>query len=66
MKTEIFKYVKDHILTKTEEYNFINKRLHIISAEAYAFSDEKIANKMKQHNITIFINSFAKDFFCNN
>ena len=66
MKNEISIHVKNHILTKTEEYTFVNKKLHIISAEAYAFSDETIANKMKQHNITTYINSFTEEFFCKN
>ena len=42
MKSEIGAYVKDNILSQTMSYNFCGKKLYIIHACAYAFSDEKL------------------------
>lgn len=63
MKESLGKYVKDNILTKTMNYNFGKKELHIMVAPAYAFTEEIIKNKMKEADLNDIIKTISDKFF---
>ena len=63
MKDELYRYVKDNVLTNTYSYMFSDKKLHIIKAESYAFKDNTINRKMNNKNINKVIKLLTDKFF---
>lgn len=63
MKDELYRYVKDNVLTNTYSYMFSDKKLHIIKAESYAFKDNTINRKMNNTNINKVIKLLTDKFF---
>lgn len=63
MKDEMYRYIKDNVLTETYSYIFSNKKLHITKADAGAFKDETINRKMDNIDVNDIIKKFAHTFF---
>lgn len=63
MKDEMYRYMKDNILTQTSSYMFGIKKLHMLKAESHAFKKKIINNKMKNMKISKITNLFTDKFF---
>ena len=63
IKSKLGNYLKDNILTQTMSYHLSGKKLHLMEAPAFAFSEDMIKNTMEKTDLDAVIKNISNNFF---